>query len=177
MIEAVKPSLLAFATEAVQVWWRRNVLGITIAVLWSLLAPPIIYYGWLQSPWLSYSHMPWQPKQQAYVAGEAAVIKVWRCNSSPDPDGEDYLLSHALIKLDPPYTEQCPRRTVLPGGLVHIEKGQCGVPEDSAANVPPVTTCPGRYKLTGVATVGLTWRTVKVPWESEEFLIKAKEAP
>lgn len=126
----------------------------------------ILWYGWLEPSWLSYSLMPLPAKQATYFDGDAAVITVGRCNAKPIE--RQYMLSHVLTRLDPP-TEACPRRTILQPGIVQIDSG-CHV-ADSAANVIPAGTCEGRYIVEGHAETQGTLRTAIVEWQSSVFRI------
>ena len=140
-------------------WWL-----VALSMAWLLTVSMIAYYFWLEKPWLEYQHLPWDVVHEP-VAGEAVGLTVFRCNNSGAP--RFYMLSHTLVKLDPPFTEQCPETTILTPGLVPIKNG-CQGPERSDANKTS-PGCFGIYKVEGDAEIAGTVRRNYVHWESKPF--------
>ena len=119
----------------------------------------VVYFDFLERPFLYYLHIPFPVVQKRVVAGTAAHIEVTRCNR--DDRTRSYVLAHTLVNLDGG------RSYVLPSATTSIEPGCETV--TSLFNVIPASAASGHYYLRGVSEVQGTLRTSLVTWESEPF--------
>ena len=119
----------------------------------------VIYFDFLERPFLYYLHIPFPVVQKRVVAGTAVHIEVTRCNR--EAHTRSYVISHMLVNLDDGKTY------VLPSAPTSIAPGCETV--TSLFNVVPATSPPGHYYLRGVSEVQGTLRTNLVVWESEPF--------
>ena len=119
----------------------------------------VVYFDFLERPFLYYLHIPFPVVQKRVVAGTAAHIEVTRCNR--DAHTRSYVISHMLVNLDDGKTY------VLPSATTSIAPG-CETVE-SVFNVVPAAALPGHYFVRGVSEAQGTLRTSLVVWESEPF--------
>ena len=121
----------------------------------------VIYFDFLERPFLYYLHIPFPMVQKRVVAGTAAYIEVTRCNR--DSYTRSYVISHMLVNLDNG------KSYVLPSATTSIAPG-CETVQ-SAFNVVPMDAVPGNYFVRGVSEAQGTLRTNLVVWESEPFKV------
>ena len=135
-------------------------------------AVALLWYGFLEPPYLSYKGLPFEPISPEVHAGEALLLRVTRCNDSDRT--ETYLITRKLIRIDAP-KDAATEPILLPGGAVEIEPG-CHE-EISGANVVPRNTPLGLYVVRGQAAVPGRWRGTYVQWASAPFRVVAPVSP
>jgi hypothetical protein len=133
-------------------------LAILLAALGALVLGGQWFGSVAEKPYLRYVNSPF-PAAGPVKAGEAVQLVVERCNDGSRTRG--YLVSHQLRNLDTGMV------TILPDALVMIEPG-CTT-AISRLNVIPAGTTPGRYRVTGRATVHGFFAQHEVAWESQPF--------
>ena len=119
----------------------------------------VVYFDFLERPFLYYLHIPFPVVQKRVVAGTAVHIEVTRCNR--DAQKRSYVIAHALVSLDNGNIY------VLPSETTSIEPG-CET-ETSLLNVIPAIAASGHYFVRGVSEAQGTLRISLVSWESEPF--------
>ena len=126
----------------------------TLAVLFvGLLA----YLVFLEAPWLTYTNSPFPVLNSPIKAGTSVQMKVGRCSTASVT--RVYTLARTLKGKG--------SETVLPAGLASITPGCVTVV--SAANVVPLGTPPGIYRLVGYGEIQGVVRTSSIRWESQPF--------
>jgi hypothetical protein len=133
----------------------------TTAVLVTASSAMMVWFCVGEEPWLAYTNSPFpQTLKQPVKPGDAVSLSIGRCNT--DSRTHTYLFAHALISLDSARPD-----VVLESGVATVKPG-CHL-DEARANVLPVTTRPGKYKIGGVTEVNGTLRSFAVPWSSESF--------
>lgn len=135
-------------------------LAMVAVFLGALLIAGNLFGSALETPYLSYANSPF-PATGPVRAGEAVELVVERCNSDGRTRG--YMVSHQLQNLDTGMV------TLLPDALIMIEPG-C-TQAISRLNVIPSGTRPGRYRVTGRATVHGFFAQHEVAWASQPFQV------
>jgi hypothetical protein len=135
-------------------------LAILLAGLGALVITGQLFGSTFETAWLRYVNSPF-PAAGPVRAGEAVQLVVERCNDGTRTRG--YMVSHQLQNLDTGMV------TILPDALVMIEPG-CST-AISRMNVIPSGTEPGRYRVTGRATVHGFFAQHDVPWASQAFTV------
>jgi hypothetical protein len=141
-------------------------LAVLLAVLGALVIAGQLFGASIETPYLRYTNSPF-PAAGPVRAGEAVQLVVERCNDSGRHRG--YMVSHQLRNLDTGMV------TILPDALVMIEPG-CTT-AISRLNVIPSGTEPGRYRVTGRATVHGFFSQHDVTWESQAFTVLEGDKP
>jgi hypothetical protein len=140
------------------------VFKIAVAVTALMVTASSLTVVWFcvgEEPWLTYTNSPFpQTMKQPVKPGDVVSLAIGRCNA--DDRTHTYLFAHALISLDDTRPD-----VVLESGVATVSPG-CHL-DEARANVLPVSTRPGRYKIGGVTEVNGTLRSFAVQWSSEEF--------
>lgn len=122
-----------------------------------------LYLVYDQEPYLSYPNTPF-PVQTPYVRpGDTVVLTVQRCNNSKR-DGI-YQIARTMENI------ATGRQQVLSDSIVQVSPGCAEIA--SRANIVPVGTLPGRYRLLGLSQIQASFRIHYVGWSSQPFEVLA----
>ncbi len=119
-----------------------------------------VWLAYMEPPYLTYRNVPFPVLTPEVKAGDVVLIRVERCNSTHTKRA--YITGRALIPHGPglkPIEMQSAAASIRPG---------CQV-SNSALNIVPPGTAPGRYHIEGVAEIAGTIRTHSVLWSSASF--------
>ena len=123
----------------------------------------VLYYLFLEPPWLSYRNIPFEPMVRQVHAGEVIPLRVSRCSTASTK--RTYRFSHSLVRADEPNPATFP--IILPDTVVSIDPGCIDV--ISMANTVPAHTPAGRYYAIGIVELQGTFRQMLVEWHSQTF--------
>lgn len=135
-------------------------LAMLLAALAALVIGGQLFGASMEQPYLRYLNSPF-PAAGPARAGEAVQLVVERCNDSGRNRG--YMVAHQLQNLDTGMV------TILPDAMIMIEPG-CAT-AISRLNLIPSGTAPGRYRVTGRATVHGFFAQHEVSWASQPFQV------
>ena len=137
----------------------RSVLNLSTWFAFAVFVLTLIWAGFVDQPYLSYSNLPFPVLTPKVRVGDPVMMTVIRCNS--DKVDRVYILGRTLVPVNkgPAY--------VMPAGATAISPG-CHT-SISAINVIPAGVEPGMYYIEGRAEVSGELRSFNLGWRSQPF--------
>jgi hypothetical protein len=135
------------------------------AVLFVVCFCIVIYALYFEPASIYYQNRPFPVIVKQVVAGSPVPLEVERCSS--ESKTFSYVITHTLHSKDdviPPVLLPDVRVAIDPGCFRSI----------SRINIPPDTTTPGVYYISGIANIKGMLIIHQLAWTSEEFTVVAK---